>query len=168
MTAPNERARAPREPAGNVSRLIDLLASFLRAGGARAGGERSPAHPLAQVRFEHTTFWLAAPNVLNARGVPLIGFTLHNGSSLFLTRVDVDAALYVDQARSPAARGMMRIRFNRANGLAPGGTFSGVASMLMLQDDAWTSSRVRAASQHRVELTLKTAYDERGEPIAGR
>ena len=166
MTLPNELPRTPEPPPAGVFRLFALFSSLLRAGRRKARAGRSALQEeLAKVQFERMGFWLAAPNVLNASGVPLIGFPICNGSSLLISRVDVDAELYLEQKKSPAAAGLVRLRFDRGNGLAPGGPFSGIATMLMLENDGWASPSVRSASARRVSLRLRTAYDGDGNPF---
>lgn len=167
MTLPNELPPVPGPPSEGRPGLCALLASFLRAGWRGEARRGSPAPQPAPVQFERMGFWLAAPNVLQPSGVPMIGFTLHNGSAQRLSCVEADARLYLEGRRSPAASGLVRLRFDRTDGLAPGARFSGIVTMFMLHGDEWASARVRDALERRVDLRFRTAYGPDGRPIAG-
>lgn len=151
---------------GRISHLVELLASFLRAGPPAAKPHGASVDGgLDKVIFERAGFWLAAPNVLNERGLPLIGFTVRNGSWLLISSMDVHAALHLDGEAHPSATGVVRIRCDVPNGLQAGGTFSGVAKMLMLSNDDWVAARVLNTSAREVRLKLSTAYDVEGKVI---
>lgn len=122
---------------------------------------------LNEVTFERAGFWLAAPNVLDADMVPLVGFTVHNGTSRVIASMDAEAELFVDEEDFPSASAVVRFRFERPNALQPGARFSGVANMRALANDAWAAPKIQRAWTREVQLSLKAAYDEKGNPISG-
>lgn len=168
MMLPSKRSQGSSPSERGLPRFLELLGSFLRAT-ASPVLQRAPAarSELEEVTFERQAFWLAAPNVLNASGVPLIGFTILNGSRVRLSVLDIRAELYLDQERIPHADGAIRLRFHDASGLEPGARFEGVATMLMLKSEQWASGRVQDASSRRVVLRPTAAYDDEGRPLQG-
>lgn len=168
MPLPTEQPSSASSSQGDVATFVELLSSFLLVGRPMLEAQDGAlAQEPNEVTFERAGFWLAAPNVLDVHLVPLFGFTVHNGTSRVIAAMDVEVALFVDEEGSPVASAVVRFRFERTNGLQPGARFSGVANMRALANDAWAAPKVQRAWTREVQLSLRAAYDEQGNPIAG-